>query len=342
MVKNNVKQSEIEKISPYPPPPPPAVVNIPLEQLRRLYGDNYGTSGSEVIKATPDFGNTSQLAVLTWVNECEKADGNPIELLKQGIDILKKGYADFNSFKHLFGRYDAEWAIHLGSNLLQMKVIAKKAGHKWEAWAAENLPFIGKRNRINFMNLAKRTDCHQYSFLGVDRLSILCTATSDSKDGDPIGSFLEKHEISFNPATEFDLNEFKLQVDTALNRERLLKSGIDIDAKKVKALTVVGKTFEKSFVQKIKDISESGGDLNVFLDKVTMSGGQESLGDEGEKRLQDFSTLSNRLIATIDYIVTENEDEIEKINPETFSRLLKKLAILQKLGNFTEPIAKAA
>ena len=320
----------------------PAIAGIDISKLRRLYGDNYGTSGYGIIHADPDVAKSEALMLIAWENNCQREDMNPREQLVEGIGLVKKTYADFNSFKHLCGKYDAEWAIHLGKTLRQMKVLAKKAGFMWEAWAAENLPFIGKRNRSNFMNLARRVDCHPYTFLGVDRLSVLCAATSESKDADPIGSFLQKHSIEFDPASEFNLDDFKIQVDTALNRERLLKNGIDVDISQVKALTISGKKFEKSFIRKMKDINESGGDLSVFLEKVTMTGGVEPLEDEGEKHLQDFGTLSARLIATIDYLVTENTDEIDKIDPETFLRLIKKLSTLQKLGNFADETSSAA
>jgi hypothetical protein len=321
----------------------PVIDAMNLAQLRLMHGNDFGTSGYGIINV-PEVTKSNSLVLLTWQNNCQNEGMNPNELLTEGIGLLKECYADFNSFKHLFGRYDAEWAIHLGNNLLQMKALAKKAGLLWEPWAAENLNFIGKRNRPNFMNLARRTDCHKYSFLGVDRLNILCSATVDFKDDtdDLIGAFMTKHNIVFDPTKEFDLDEFKVQIDTALNMERLLKNGVDLDIEKVKKLTQSGKKFEKSFISKMKDIKESGGDINVFADNVAISGGQDAIEDEGEKRLQDFSTLSNRLIATIDYIVKENSDEIEKIDAETFLRLQKKLEILQKLGNFNQTVEKAA
>lgn len=324
-------------------PASPAIDAMNLAQLRLMHGNNFGTSGYGIINV-PEVTKSNSLVILTWQNNCQKEDMNPKELLSEGIDLIKECYADFNSFKHLFGRYDAEWAIHLGKNLIQMKSLAKKAGFMWEAWAAENLKFIGKRNRSNFMNLARRKDCHPYSFLGVDRLSILCSATADFKDDndDLIGAFMAKHKIVFDPTKEFDLDEFKVQIDTALNMEKLQKHGVDLDAEKVKILTESGKKFEKSFILRFKDIKESGGDINAYAEKVAVSSGDDSLEDEGKTRLQDFSTLSNRLIATIDYIVKENSDEIEKIDSDTFLRLHRKLEVLRKLGNFNEQIEKAA
>ena len=303
----------------------PVIDAMNLAQLRLMHGNDFGTSGYGIINV-PEVTKSNSLVLLTWQNNCQNEGMNPNELLTEGIGLLKECYADFNSFKHLFGRYDAEWAIHLGNNLLQMKALAKKV------------------LSVNFMNLARRTDCHKYSFLGVDRLNILCSATVDFKDDtdDLIGAFMTKHNIVFDPTKEFDLDEFKVQIDTALNMERLLKNGVDLDIEKVKKLTQSGKKFEKSFISKMKDIKESGGDINVFADNVAISGGQDAIEDEGEKRLQDFSTLSNRLIATIDYIVKENSDEIEKIDAETFLRLQKKLEILQKLGNFNQTVEKAA
>jgi hypothetical protein len=63
---------------------------------------------------------------------------------------------------------------------------------------------------------------------------------------------------------------------------------------------------------------------------IASADGTGNLDDE-DKRAQDFNSLSNRLIETIDYLMTEREAEIEKVDPDTFVWLLVKLGMLQKL-----------
>jgi hypothetical protein len=322
-------------------PEPPVIAGMDLTQVRLVHGNNFGTSGYGLMNLMPDVVKNNTLSMLTWQRECESTEVDPSQLLVQGVEFIKTGSQDYNSFKHLFGRYDAEWFIYLGEFLIKLKEVARRAGLVWGAWVAENLPFIGKRTRERMMLLARRKDSHPYIILGTERLDILCNATKGMEGDDPIGTFMTNHGIQFDPTQEFDLDDFKLQVDIALNSQRLLKNGIEVDAEKVKALTITGRSLDQSLIQKMKDIKESGGDLNTFLTKVAMTGGGESL-EADQKRLQDFNSLSNRLIATIDYLVTDHEDDLDKVDPETYFKLLKKLAKLQKFASFKEQVTATA
>lgn len=326
--------------NPSPPPKPsaigepqsPAMGSMDLVSLRRMYGESYGTSGLGVINTAPDFGSTNSLTVLTWINECEKADGDPKVLMEQGIGILRQGFADFNSLKHLFGKYDATWSIRLGELLLGQKELTRKAGLQWGQWAAEHLPFIGKRTRETLMHLAKRQDCHQYAFLGVERLDVLCSATKAFKGSDRIGDFMKRHGIIFNPAEEFNLDEFKQNVDAALGMDRLQHNKVPADPEVIKALTLSGKEVDGKLIRKLKEIQECSGNTDAYLRNLTVTSGQgtDDL-DAEDQKAQDFNSLSNRLIETIDYLMTEREEEIEKVDADTFVRLLTKLGLLQKL-----------
>jgi len=322
-------------------PEPPAIMGMDLAQVRLVHGNNFGTSGYSLMNLMPDVVKSNTLAMLTWQRECENAEIDPSQLLIQGIEFLKLGNQDYNSFRHLFWRYDAEWFIYLGGVLLKLKDLVKKSGLVWGAWAEINLPFIKKRTRERMMNLARRKDCHRYMILGSERLDVLCSATKGLEGDDPIGAFMLNHGIQFDPTQEFDLDEFKTSVDVALNKDRLLKNGIEVDIEKIKALTVTGRSLDQSLIQKMKDIKESGGDLNIYLDKIAMTGGGDSDEVDG-KRLQDFNTLSNRLILTIDYLIKDHEDEIDKLDKETFVKLVKQLAKLQKFTSFNEQVTAAA
>lgn len=329
MTETNSEHNQ-DEIHPKPAPPPQVIGTIDVSNLKRMYGNSYGTSGYGILNAAPEVAKSNALVLIAWQNNCQAPDMNPKELLLEGVKLMEEGYADFNSFKHLFGRYDAEWAIHLGSNMRQMKFLAKKAGYMWEAWAAEHLAFIGKRNRSSFMNLARRVDCHKYALLGVDRLTVLCSATAESKEDDPIGSFLQRHKITFDPKKEFDLAEFKTNIDTALNNEKLIKNGITADQKLVRDLTTTNAKFEKSLIQRLKDVQKSGGDVNTCLKSLSINKGQDATETEWERRLTDFNSLSNRLSQTIDYIIRD-DDQLEKVDVTSLNILLKKLVKLHKI-----------
>lgn len=304
------------------------------DQLTTMYGENFGTSGYKVMKAKMPSPVKNSLEMIGWINRVADNATKPeiASLIDEGVKHLQSNVADFNSFKHLVGYADAEWAINIGKFLNKLKPLVKKAGHFWEVWSEQNLPFIGERNRAKFMKLARREDCHRFSIFGVDRLDVLCSATEKSKDKDRIGSFLERHGIKFDPTVEYNLDEFKVEVDTALNRERLIKNEIAADDTLVRDLTLAKLNFDKSLIQRLKYVKDSGGDVNVCLKTLSLNRGHDPAEAAEEKKLKDFNSLSSRLIRTIDALIKSDDDEdIERVDPETLKKLHKKLERLMKL-----------
>jgi hypothetical protein len=299
------------------------------EQMR-LTGDHTGTSGYGVIKASPQMPWKNSLAMMGWLNLCKRKDLDPKDTLLKCIGPLEQNFVDYNSFKHLFGRYDAEWGISIGKYLNEAKKMAKRAGFMWESWSEENLSFIGSRTRVKLMNLARRTDCHKYSFLGMERLEHLCRVIKFSKDSDQIGDFLRRHGIEFDPTKEFDLDKFKTDVDAALNSEKLLEQGIVVDFPLVRDLTLGKVKVDTALVNKVKTIKDHGGNVKSYLETLSKNKGKESKDSKDELKMQDFNNLSNRLIQTIDQII-KDEDLVDEVDTKTLLELLAKLETLRKV-----------
>jgi hypothetical protein len=270
--------------------------------------------------------------VNTWLEKLARGNVKTDDEVKAGIELARDVSADYNRFLNLSSMTLAGRAILLGKVLLPLKNMVRGTGILWGPWAEQNLPFINKRNREKFMMLGKRTDCHRFAFLGVDRLELLCVATKDSKERDPIGKLLDDYKIPFDEKSEINLAEFKLLVDSALNMERLHRYEIKPNMELVKNLTQIGTQFDKSFLGKLKDIKESGGNPETYLNKLSMNRGEEVHESEGEKRLQDFNTLSNRLIKTIDYLI-KDEDQLAKVEKKTLDLLFEKLLALRETAN---------
>lgn len=267
-----------------------------------------------------------------WLKKSKEETGDPDDKIRSGVELAREEAANFNKLIHVTGKNLAERAFLIGAILLRLKVLSRESGLLWGSWAEKNLPFISKRNREKFMLLAKRKDCHRYAFLGVDRLELLCGATREVKGDDPIGQLLAKYQISFDDKSEVNLVEFKLSIDSALNTERLLRNGITADLEIIKDLTRIGTEFDKAFVKKLKDIQECEGNPQTYLNKLSMNRGEESSESEGGKRLQDFNTLSTRLIKTIDFLI-EDEDNIAMVDKATLEILFEKLLKLRGTAN---------
>jgi hypothetical protein len=208
--------------------------------------------------------------------------------------------------------------------------LIKGSEKPWGAWAEEHLPFIAKRNREKYMLIGSRPDCWPFSFLGVDRLEMLCSVTREMEGKDRIGDLLEKYKIPFDETMELNMSAFKAMVDAAINNERLVKSGITINFNLITNIVNLGVDFDKSLIRRLKDIMDCGGNPEALLQKISLTGGREDMDVTPEKRLQDFNTLTNRLIKTLDYIMGD-QDQLVKIDRETFRLLLEKLVTIQDM-----------
>ncbi len=260
-------------------------------------------------------------------------ENTPFDPIKEKIEEIRVMVTDFNLFISRTGKELAERAIRLGLVLIELKYLVKMSDEKWEEWADVNLPFIGKRNRQKYMLLAKREDCHPFTPLGVDRLIMLCSATKNLDVEDPIGSFLPKHEITVNETTELDPEEFKVQVDTALNKEKLEKRNIRINPEVVEAVTREGKNFDKRLLNRLSNIAHEGGDPEAYLKNPSSINEKKEEGEPAiEDKTKDFITLSNKLIRVVDHILDDPE-QLSKIDLNSLLILIEKLMELQAAGN---------
>lgn len=258
----------------------------------------------------------------------------PLEAkIKEGIDRLHDLAKKYNLLINQTQKDLAKKAIWLGKYLNALKELVRKKGELWGVWAEENIPFISKRNREKYMRIAKREDCHKFALLGVERLDLLCSATEDTKSPDAIERLFKDYNITFDPMSEENLADFKNKVDAAINSEKLKKNEIEAPFELVQDLTEAKIKFDNRLIKKLIDIKDSNGDPKKYLEKLSMNGGRGSTESDTEKRLQDFNTLANKLIKTIDYI-TASSDYISKVDRETFENLWQKMDKLREKGNF--------
>ena len=283
------------------------------------------------------------------------AEDMPFDPIKEKIEEVRVMVTEYNLFVNHTGKELAERAISLGLVLIELKSLVKMSDEKWEEWAAENLPFIGKRNRQKYMLLARRNDCHRYTDLGLERLEMLASTTkNDSDNEDPIGAFMSKHGITVEETSELDLEEFKVQVDTALNREKLEKRGINVSPELVETATRQGKSFDKAQLKKLATIQRDGGNPEAYLrdpssvrkqkeeaeppaeeecEPPTEDVESESTAEEeGEPPVEDkvekFKALADEMIQTVDDIL-QCPEQISKIDPDSIDELIEKLMELQ-------------
>jgi hypothetical protein len=339
MKKNKVDKQEpaasSAASSPGSPPDgtgvPPPVFVPDYSELVKLYGERVGTSGYGVIHAPAVAPVGDVDGIEKWLAACESGAAEPEKLLTEGLQMLSREVALLNSFMSLARRDEAKRAITAGTILNMLQALTKRAKLKWQAWCTDNLPFVSQRKIEMYSRLAVRVDCHLYTFLGIDRLDRLCTETAGDVKvvKDPIGAFMAKHHIAFNPEEEFDLDAFSFEVDVALNKDKLIKNSLEeADLNLVRAITRKQRKLEGSLLGELKRIKKSGGNINIHLQDLALNRKDEEE-PESEKRPKEFNKLSNGLIKSIDYIIRDPE-QIDKVDAGIFENLLKKLLLLQK------------
>jgi len=284
---------------------------------------------------------TDEKRSLEKINTDTETD-TPVNLIEEKIEQIRAMATEYNLFVNHTSKEIAEWRIRLGATLNELKFLVRMSEESWEEWAAENLPFVGKRNRQKCMLLARRIDCHRHTNLGVDRLEMLCSATKDSDAENPIGSFMSRHGIVVNETADIDLDEFKIQVDTALNREKVERRHIQVSPEVVETATREGKSFDKGFLKRLSNIQRDGGDPEAYLrDPSSVRQEKEESEPTVEDKTNDFITLSNEMIGMLDDIL-KCPDEISKIDPDSINELIEKLMELQAAAAMNIDEAKAA
>jgi hypothetical protein len=299
----------------------------------------YATDDLNAFKAIELLNNEKQS--IEEINTYTEID-TPIDLIKEKIEQVRVMATEYNLFVSHTSKAIAEWRIRLGAAFNELRFLVRMSDESWEQWADENLPFVGKRNRQKCMLLARRVDCHRHTDLGVDRLEMLCSATKDSDAENPIGAFMSRHGIAVDETADVDLEGFKLQVDTALNREKLERRHIQVSPEVVETATREGKSFDKGFLKRLSNIQRDGGDPEAYLrDPSSVRQEKEESEPTVEDRVKEFKTLANKMIRTVDDILT-CPDQISKIEPDSINELIEKLMELQTAASINTEEAEAA
>jgi hypothetical protein len=178
--------------------------------------------------------------------------------------------------------------------------------------------------------LARLKKAEKYAVLGIDRLLHLMSVTKgwkDIKNQDPIGTFFEKFKIPFNPENETPLEEFKNQVDIALELNKAEKAGLQLDPELIEGLIKLRKSLTSSDLEELKRIKDSNGEPNIYLGSLVENGGQKEKGSKNEKKPESFNKLRARMQQTIQSIQDSNElpDDIDADEIQSLIDALLKL-----------------
>jgi hypothetical protein len=330
----NKESKEIFKSSEAESQTAPAIVN-PMEPESESWSYMGPDSTSFTKVDIVNIDDDNRESVNTWMGKIKHPkkgqSANYDQIIKDGIELIKDISCDANMLINVANKNFADRAISIGLICHKLKALIRGNKKPWAVWAEENLPFIAKRNREKYMLLASRPDCWPVSFLGVDRMEMLCSVTRDMEGTDRISELFKNYAIPFDENMEINMSEFKAKIDAAINNERLTNNGLMINFNLVTNIVNLGVDFDKSMITRLKDIRDCGGNPETLLERLMLTGGKEDMEVTPEKRLQDFNHLSSRLIKTLEVIMSD-QDQLVKIDRDTFAALMEKLISIQELG----------
>lgn len=192
------------------------------EHFRLVHGDNFGPSGMGIKNALPHIADTDSLARETWFRECRLPNADTKKLIDVGLDHTKKAWSDFNINNDIMWKESAYRGIVLGRCLISLKSLVKKTGEKWGDFVKRELKFpVQLRTGQKYMLIAQTRRAEEYCFVGLERLYWLCNAVTDSPlSDDPIGEFLAQKGIQIKEGEDFDLDDFRAEIDVACDRKK--------------------------------------------------------------------------------------------------------------------------
>ena len=261
---------------------------------------------------------------------------NPQRRLERGVTLIRKFLFHLNKKHHEIQATSTHYAIYIGQVLHGMKKDVKKLElGKWEKWADENLPFINKRTRQTLMQLVGIPRAWHYAFLGKERLIKLDGVIDKDKDefiNDPIKDFLQGNDISCDFEGETNIDEFKLDVDSAIFTEKAKREGVTIDRDKVKKLIRKEIKLNKKIIRMGKKYQDADRDPNEYLDGLLRGDiGDETSLTKPRDNAETFDQLIIRLYKTIDWLI-ENPDQLQADRMNTIEELEQKLSMLKEIA----------
>jgi hypothetical protein len=169
-----------------------------------------------------------------------------------------------------------KYRIREGMLLNAQKVLVKNGLKKgWMEWFKETYGKRLLRSAEDYMRIAEVPNSIRYAVFGKERLLQIIRLIGKLTGDDPIGVFLSKHGIDFDPTVELDVTELKNQTSITLNHQKLVKAGFkQIPKEKVDALVRAGGEIEDKHIKYLKAISQANGDVLVHMDTLIATGGK--------------------------------------------------------------------
>lgn len=268
---------------------------------------------------------------------------NPEKVLKSAKKLAGRYTLQINMVESGLTGTITKYRIRQGQLFLIMKNLVKASeGPKWIEWFRDNFDGREFRSVQDYMRLAKVPGIIRYAVFGKERLLEILRQLGDDdwkerqkdsgeKEVDPVGAFIERNGIDFNPTEEVDAQELRIEADIAINHQKLRTGGIEeITKAKVEALVRNGKEVESYHIRELKAAKEVGNDVVEKFEEILASDGKLKPLMTPDRKATVFKKTADRFIKVMESAI-EDAEYRGQVSTETIASLKDKIHQLECL-----------
>lgn len=259
---------------------------------------------------------------------------DPQKVIEEAVDLATRYTLQINMVESGLAGTITKYRIRQGMLFNIMKGLVKKTkGPKWIIWFHQNFDPREFRSVQDYMRLAGVPNIIRYAVFGKERLlqTLRQLSEDDKKRDDPIGAFIERNGIHFNPTEETDAQELKIETDIALSYQRLLGAGIDnIPKEMVDAFVRGGNEIEPTHLRELEFAKNAGVDTIERFKEIMATDGKPEPLMTPDRKAEGFKKTTDRFLKAMESAISDAE-YLQQVNAEVIAALKEKLDQLEKL-----------
>jgi hypothetical protein len=215
--------------------------------------------------------------------------------------------------------------------IILKRMVKATKGPKWIEWFKEHFDGREFRSVRDYMRLAKIPGIIRYAVFGKEGLLQVERQLSeaDKQTDDPIGAFITRNGINFNPTQEVDTQELRIETDIAISYEKLIKEDLDIPKAMVEVLVRNGKEVESAHVRELKVAKEDRQDIVARFEEILAADGKVEPVMTPDRKAERFKKKSDQFIKAMESAISDAEYR-GQINAELINSLKETLQQLEE------------
>ena len=255
------------------------------------------------------------------------------KVIAEAKDLATQYTLQINMVESRLNGTTTKYRIRQGMIFNIMKELVRKDSPSWIQWFKDNFDGREFRSVRDYMRLARIPGIIQFAWLGKERLlqTDRQLSEADKQTENPVGAFIGRNGVIFNPEEELDVQELRIETDIAINYEKLLNAGItEISKDMIDALVRNGKEIESVHITELKVTKDAKDNLVERFEELVASDGRVPPNMTPDRKAQGFKNTADRFIKAIENAI-DDQDYRGQVNAEFIANLNEKLQQLERL-----------